>query len=402
MGKDSLTKSTSKKKSTGTKKVADKKQKNTKPKKATTAKKPTAKNTKKPAAVKTTPKAQSAKRPKKQPQKSASDAPKKTMPSRKELIFKKFDKQAPAKRYTPPKPSAVPVTPAPPFYTGRDEADTKRVRALLFNNYSMADVRAAAEKTVTDKTAADKKYREEKPAAINVTPPKTRRRELDSVEKSMLAAIAVVVFLFLLIIGASISNTRKFYIHEKDGGIEILQGRFSPLGEELLISLPGVDASENQQDVYTKKEVFPLIFNHYVDKADTLLNIPGMPDFEGIKRYLETAITYAITTELRAAATIRSNTIDQLILMYKADVAFSRNTIDDLENGLQHLEKAKKLTTDKAQVSLINSKIAAGKERLTALRKEADETAAAEAAVEESKKGQAEEATEQPEQAPTD
>jgi colicin import membrane protein len=110
--------------------------------------------------------------------------------------------------------------------------------------------------------------------------------------------------------------------------------------------------------VLAKQDVYPLAFNYYIDKADAILDVPGAPNFDEVKTYLETALSYAFNQELRNIAYARLNNIDLLILMYKADVAESRKTIDSLEAGLAYLSEAKNLATD-LQVQQIDQKIEA-------------------------------------------
>ena len=80
-----------------------------------------------------------------------------------------------------------------------------------------------------------------------------------------------------------------------DGAVEIWKGKFAPMSQELFIILPGAEAPQSIKDVYLKKEAFPLIFNYYVNKADALLDLPGMPDFDGIKFYLNKAVAFGTT-----------------------------------------------------------------------------------------------------------
>ena len=69
----------------------------------------------------------------------------------------------------------------------------------------------------------------------------------------------------------------------------------------------------------------------------------ALPDFERIKATVKTALEYGATEELRAAAYARLDNIDYLILVYKADVAASRGSIDDLNAAIDFLEDADKI-----------------------------------------------------------
>jgi hypothetical protein len=150
-------------------------------------------------------------------------------------------------------------------------------------------------------------------------------------------------FLVILVIGASFVNQGRFYLNSSDGAIEIWQGKFAPKGQQLLVALPGAALPEMEAAVYTKQDVYPIAFNYYVDKADAILDVPGAPNFDEVKAYLETALAYAANQDLRDIAYARLNNIDLLILIYKADVAGSRGTIDSLQAALGYLAEAKHL-----------------------------------------------------------
>jgi hypothetical protein len=160
-------------------------------------------------------------------------------------------------------------------------------------------------------------------------------------QKSIKYIVAFFVILAALVIYSSFSNMKNYYIKAAGGAVEIWQGRFAPMSQKLLITLPGAQAPQSIKDVYSKEEVFPLIFNYYINRADALLDIPGMPDFDGIKFYLNKAISFGgATDDLRKKAYARLNSIDMMILQYKADVAASKETIDGFKTALEYLNKA--------------------------------------------------------------
>ncbi|WP_410287473.1 hypothetical protein [Desulfosarcina sp.] len=164
-------------------------------------------------------------------------------------------------------------------------------------------------------------------------------------------------FLILLVVGASASNSFKYYLTEHQGALEIWKGKFAPMGKKMVIALPGTPAPQTSKATYSAGDVYPLIFQYYIDKADALLDVPGIPDFEGIKKALQAALEYGSTNTLREIAYTRLDNIDRLILIYKADVAASRGSIDDLTSAIGLLKEADRLTTDTAQETLIAQKI---------------------------------------------
>jgi hypothetical protein len=173
------------------------------------------------------------------------------------------------------------------------------------------------------------------------------------------------------VVGASASNSFKYYLAQNQGALEIWKGKFAPLGKKMVIALPGVPAPEPFEAVYSADDVYPIVFQHYIDKADTLLDVPGIPDFDGIKATLKTALEYGSTSSLRTIAYNRLDNIDRLILTYKAEVAASRGTIDDLKAAVGFLTDADQLTTDEAQQALNAQKIAAHEAAIAKLEEEA-------------------------------
>ena len=187
----------------------------------------------------------------------------------------------------------------------------------------------------------------------------------------MKCAAVVFVLLIALIIATSAMNSNKYYIKPSDGTVEIWQGSFSPMGEELLIMLPGVQPPETIKDVYSKADVYPLISNYYVEKADTLLQVPGIPDFDGIRAYLNKAMSYAVSAESSQIAQVRLNNLDLMILMYKADVAAGKRTVADLEDAKGYLAEAARLDVDVLKLDLVAQKVAAIDDTLAKLKAEA-------------------------------
>ena len=225
--------------------------------------------------------------------------------------------------------------------------------------------KAAAEKAAAEKAAAEKAAKESPAVTVTV---KESEPTMEKTTKFMLAAVAAgFALIVLLVIGASMSNSSKFYLKPADGALEIWKGKFAPLGTEMVVSLPGVQAPEDLKAVYTKEEVYPLAFNVCLDKADALIDVSGMPDFELIKTHLDQTMVFAVTGDLRKAVNARLTRIDLMVLLYKAEVAQSRGTIDDLEAAIDYLKDAGKLDIDDGQASLIASNIDSIEERIAAL-----------------------------------
>ena len=355
MGKNSLVQSTTK----GKKSAAKKK----------TAKKIVAKAKAKAKAApkaKVAAKPKVAPKPKAAPKAKAAAAPKKEKVSVKDLLKKKFSVWKPEKLYSvaPDKGDAKDFT-APPFVSG-PESEQKRIKELLLKKYDLAEIKAAGEKAADEKAAAEKADAEKAAAekadepevSVSYEPPDSDDTiPSDPMEKGMKYLAAALAVLIVLVIGSSMINQGKYYIHSTDGALEIFQGSFAPMGEKLLISLPGVQQPVKAKDIYSKTDVYPLIFNYYVEKADTLLKVPSIPDFEGIKKYLNNAMVYKTTPDSAEAVYSRLNNIDLMILLYKADVAASKPTLSDLKEAKGFLSEAGRLDLNGAKLDLIHEKM---------------------------------------------
>ena len=188
-------------------------------------------------------------------------------------------------------------------------------------------------------------------------------------KKLLLFGIAGFIFVILmgLVIHTSFYNTSHYYLKSAAGAVEIWQGTFSPGGKKRILIMPGVQIPPKIKDVYTKAEVYPLAFNFYVSKADALMEVPGMPDFVGIKSYLNRALFFATTKSLRQTAEARINQIDRMILFYKADVATTKGTRAGLEAALGYLDEVAKLNPDDIETELIKKKKASIRELLKTL-----------------------------------
>ena len=377
MGKNSLIKSTTKGKKSAAKKKAAKK---------------TAAKAKAVAKTKAAPKAKAAAKTKAAPKPKAAakaaPAPEKKAVSVKDLLQKKFPVWKPEKLYSvAPDKGDVKDISAPPFVSGSEE-EQKRVKELLMKKFDMAEIKAAgekaaaeraeAEKTAAEKAAAERAAAEkaaaEKAAAepevsVSYEPPDSDDTiPADPMDKAIKYGVAAFALLILLLVGSSMINQGKYYIQSTDGALKIYQGSFAPMGEKLLISLPGVQAPEKAKDIYSKTDVYPLIFNYYVEKADTLLKVAGLPDFEGIKKYVNKARPYAITPESKDVVFKRLSNIDLLILLYKANVAASKSTLADLNEAKKYLSEASRLDIDDMQLNLVHKKMDAVDKQIAALK----------------------------------
>jgi len=231
-----------------------------------------------------------------------------------------------------------------------------------------------ATKPVSEAVETEKKAAPEKAAQIPETPipaaqlPPSDQPPADPANRMMQFGLAGFVLLVLLVIIASWMNTQDYYIKTGEAAIEIWQGKFAPMGEQLLMSIPGIAAPEPLKESYSKNEVYPIFYQYYLDKADTLLEVPGMPDFEGVKSYLNIAQNYATTSQMKTVVKSRLNALTRMVLLYKADVAASKNTPEDLKTAISLYKDARGYAVDDGEDARIKRKIEAVDSRLDKLK----------------------------------
>jgi hypothetical protein len=196
-------------------------------------------------------------------------------------------------------------------------------------------------------------------------PPK---EEPDPMKKMLVYAGAALALIVFLIFVASLQNMRKYYVVERDKAVEVWKGRFSPQGREKLAVLPGVKPPEETKEVYTRQDVFPMLFTNYIQKADTSMEAAGSPDFSKIRSILTQAGAYATSADDRAAITKRLQMIARTILLYKADVAAEKGTIEDLQAAQAHLGQVAALQPDEIMANFIQQKMASIKEQIASLK----------------------------------
>jgi len=265
----------------------------------------------------------------------------------KELLFRQFE--------IPP----APVQPKTPIIEEK-EAETIVPEIVSETEELAIEVKEEPVTTDSEKIEAEKEEKEDKSPKVTVSydePPPTDTEVSDPMDKMIKFVAAGVILILLLIIGYSFNNKNKYYIKPVKDGIEILQGRFAPMGEDVLARLTGVAAPENIKDVYKAEEVLPLAFTYFIDQADGLLNAKGIPDLKAIKDTLDKALSFALTKDERETVQYRLNSMERHVLQYRANVAASRGTPKDVTMAIGILSDALKINMDEQQKSMIQSRI---------------------------------------------
>jgi hypothetical protein len=308
----------------------------------------------------------------------------------KEIIARKFYEPQPVKMMSEEKKEEYFT--APPFISADDPEEVSRLREILSRQFEIPPVpdqpsvqpveekepekivpetileaeelaAGVKEEKITpdlEKIEAENNEKEDESPKVTVSydePPPTKTEVSDPMDRMLKFVAAGVVFILLLLIVYSFNNKKNYYIKPDKDGIEIWQGRFAPMGEELLARLEGVAPPENIKDVYKAEEVLPVAFAYFVDKADNLLNAKGTPDLHAIRNTLEKALSFALTNNDREKVYYRLDSMEKHVLQYRANVAASRGTPQDIGIAINLLSDALKLDMDEQQKSMIQSRI---------------------------------------------
>jgi hypothetical protein len=267
----------------------------------------------------------------------------------KDLIFKEFD-TGPIKPVVMKK-TALNIPQAPPFISGYDAKETEKIKALLFKAFDL--------KTETPlKETGPIPSEPEAPSKAPTIPPYEPAGSTDSagteqMSKAMRMGLCALALLIAVIIGTSFSNRSKFYLQEFENGVEVWRGKFAPSGMELVYKLDGVTVPNPLKESYSKKEISPILFDFFLNKADTVLNVPAGPDIPKMKAHLQQAAEFAPSQAFQTQIQRRLKSIDFIIAFHKADVALSKGTASDLRTANSLLADAYKSATTDYQRALV-------------------------------------------------
>jgi hypothetical protein len=266
----------------------------------------------------------------------------------KELLAIKFDSWKPEKPYLPPDDTARGKDfTAPPVTDDYDKDGTEKIRGLLKQQFDIA---------------SPEFQKPPEPPKPPVTPKK--RFPLEPGQLILIIAALTVV---VLLVCTSLSNVNNYYLKETKTGLEIWQGKFSPKGEDKIVTLPGHKAPESLKETYSRNEAMQVAFDYYINKAELLSESGSLPDLQSIKDNLSKAKKYAVTKEQKQLVSQRIERIDFIMLLFKADLAAEKNTIESLESALEYLDQALKLNIDKQSVQTVEKRMEQFRQRKKAL-----------------------------------
>jgi hypothetical protein len=248
-----------------------------------------------------------------------------------------------------------------------EKAEAERAAAEKAAAEKAEAERAATEKAEAEKAAAEKAEAEKAAAEKISTPPPPPSKPSDPRKNIMRISLGVFSLLIIYLVMVSYSNMNSYRLVEKNGAVELWQGIFSPQGENLIMVLPGTQLPENMQNARSRTDVFPFVANYYLNKADMIYEIPGIPDFAGIQTYLNAAKPYAINPKLKEDIQVRLTMIDYTVLLNKAEAAINTGTSESLNNALLYLREAKELDIDVPKTELVDKKLDSVQKRLAIL-----------------------------------
>ncbi len=176
-------------------------------------------------------------------------------------------------------------------------------------------------------------------------------------KKILIALVAGLAVIFTPIVITSVSNSRNYYLIEDDGALEVWKGNFAPVGRHHLVTMPGAVLPEQVKKSYDKAEVYPLICNYFIEKVDTIVDAASIPDFEAIRADLTKAQPYATTKQQQEIIAARFRNIDFVLLLYRADVAAGKGTVEGYQTAIADLESAAQLKLGEAETELVKKKL---------------------------------------------
>ena len=166
------------------------------------------------------------------------------------------------------------------------------------------------------------------------------------------------MILFTIVIASSFSNSSKYYLKSTDIGVQIWKGSFSPLGKEMVVNLPGLNAPESVKDIYTKKETYEIAYKYFIKQTEMFLKEQELfSKTENIKAILDKASFFALTSENKATVENKITDLNLKIFLFKAADSISKGTKAGYGEALNYLNQAGKLNLNASQTSIIAKNI---------------------------------------------
>lgn len=155
---------------------------------------------------------------------------------------------------------------------------------------------------------------------IKNPPPSFTQTSGGDINKGILGLVAGFVFLVLLLVSASISNTGNFSLKKTDDGLAVYQGKFAPTGKYLLMTLPKGYVPKDIKKNYKEDEVYAIIYSFYMDNVKDLAKVKGAPNFNKIEKHLKKAIEYSSSRKEKKLAKNQLKALKDVSNDYKSDL----------------------------------------------------------------------------------
>ncbi|MDY0310757.1 MAG: hypothetical protein RBR20_01405 [Desulfobacterales bacterium] len=268
------------------------------------------------------------------------------------------------------------------------EAKAKAEEEARLKAKEEARIKAEAEKLVAERAAARKAAAASEPQVsvtygdAQGTPPSAPSAPVDNTGRwAMMGLAGGIALLFVLIVGASLANSSKYYLESTSQGLEIYQGKFAPLGTRQVLFLPGVTGPEAPAPVYRRSEVMPVAVQYFLAQADARLAEASVADYAQVKEPLEKALEYATSRDEKLLIQDRLDAIDRAMLIYKAQISAARQSLDGYDEAINAYREALRLAEADIDIQAIGTRIAAVETARADLKARIAEATAAETAV---------------------
>ena len=166
------------------------------------------------------------------------------------------------------------------------------------------------------------------------------------------------IFIFVVLLIASFSNSKKYYLVKTDKGVKVFKGDFSPGGKTHVLTIDDMDISKDDEAKYSKQVIYSMIAAHYLKMADELITKEDdIPDFKLIREFLDKADYYA-DIDLKKEVEVRLNGIDFWVNIYKADMNIVKGERENIDLARQFITKASQLITLDYQKNMVEQRLA--------------------------------------------
>ena len=236
----------------------------------------------------------------------------------------------------------------------KSDKDSEKVKELLFKKFDAQGVKDSG--ASPEASPASGATGGDPGSAAGYTPPPG-----EPMDKTMKYAVVGFAAVLVILLMSSFANTTNFYFEKSKHGVELWQGLFAPMGEKKVAEISGTEIARKlgEQETYSKKEAFSILFEYLMNKADDVLNESRTPDLKAVQSYLRAASKYAVTSANRKAVQARLNSIDFLVISGKADLALNKGTMEGFETAKAHLTEAIPYATTDIQKEIITKRLAA-------------------------------------------